>query len=116
MLEQNVTTAKIFYQAYDEKNISVIEQYLHPDIHYLAPLGESSGKESFLVAVKRFLGIIKKLKIRTAFGSGDQVILIYDLHFGEPETICRTAVLMNFKDGLISRLELFYDARPFVNK
>ena len=115
MTEQNVTIAREYYKAYDEKNIPVIEKYLHPDILFIGPLGESSGKEAFLTAAKRFLGIIKKLEIRTAFGSGDQVILIYDLYFGEPETICRTAVFMNFKDGLISQLELFYDPRPWIN-
>ncbi len=27
--------------------------------------------------------------------------------------VCRTAELMTFKDGLISGIELFFDARPF---
>jgi hypothetical protein len=40
-------------------------------------------------------------------------MLTYDAEFGEPIGICRTAVLMTFKDQLIERLELFFDARPF---
>ncbi|KJV80299.1 MAG: hypothetical protein ACEY3D_09020 [Rickettsia sp.] len=34
----------------------------------------------------------------------------------EPIGIFRGASLLSFNDGLISRIELFYDARPFVSK
>jgi hypothetical protein len=47
------------------------------------------------------------------FGSESQAMLTYDADFGEPIGICRTAVLMAFRDDLIERIELFYDARPF---
>ena len=43
----------------------------------------------------------------------EPVMLTYDAEFGEPIGTCRTAVLMTFKDQLIERLELFFDARPF---
>jgi hypothetical protein len=39
--------------------------------------------------------------------------LTYDVDFGEPIGICRTAELMTFEGSLIMRIELFYDARPF---
>jgi hypothetical protein len=41
-------------------------------------------------------------------------MLAYEADFGEPVGICRTAVLMTFKDDLIVLIELFYDARPFA--
>jgi hypothetical protein len=40
-------------------------------------------------------------------------MVAYDVDFGEPIGICRSAVMMTFNDGLITRIELFYDARPF---
>jgi len=88
---------------------------LHPDIHFVAPMGESTGKEAVLEAVKRFLTVIKKIEIREKFGYDDKVMLVYDLIYGESSTLCRTAVLMNFENNLILKLELFYDARPFGN-
>ena len=33
-----------------------------------------------------------------------------------PIGMIQTAALMTFKDGLIARIELFYDARPFEKK
>ena len=37
----------------------------------------------------------------------------YDFMFPEPIGKLRAAVLMEFKDQLISKIELFYDGRPF---
>ena len=50
------------------------------------------------------------------FGSEDQAMLTYDMDFAEPIGVCRAAALMTFKDGLIARSELFFDARPFGKK
>lgn len=36
-----------------------------------------------------------------------------DVDLDKPSGICRTAVLMTFKNGLIASIELFYVARPF---
>jgi len=115
MTENNIKSAEAYYKAYNEKDLSSITRYLHDDIKFVAPMGESTGKEAVLEAVKRFLTVIKKIEIREKFGYDDKVILVYDLYYGEPSTICRTAVLMNFIDTHIIRLELFYDARPFGN-
>jgi hypothetical protein len=40
-------------------------------------------------------------------------MLAYDVDLGEPTGMCRTAVLMTFDNGLITCIELFFDARPF---
>jgi len=67
------------------------------------------GKEIVLNAVKGFMTIVKRLTVRTECCSGDQLMLVYDLESPEPIGSSRAAALMNFKDGLIERLELFFD-------
>jgi hypothetical protein len=62
---------------------------------------------------KRFATLVKGIVVRAKFGSDDQKMLADDVDFDEPIGICRTAVLMTFKNGLIASIELFYDARPF---
>jgi hypothetical protein len=42
-----------------------------------------------------------------------EAMLAYDGDFGDPIGICRTAALLTFKDNLIIRIELFFNARPF---
>jgi hypothetical protein len=43
-------------------------------------------------------------------------MLTYDMDFIAPVGVCRAAALMTFKDGLIIRNEIFFDARPFDKK
>ncbi len=78
-------------------------------------MGELSGKAAVLEAAKRLLGVMNRITIRARFGRGDQVMLVYDLSYGQQSALCPTAVLMSFEAGLIARIELFYDARPFGN-
>jgi hypothetical protein len=116
MSEKNLIIAKAYYLALNNKNLSEVEQYLHPHIQFISPFANIEGKEAMINAVKGFMTIVKKLTIRTECGSGDQVMLVYDLESPEPIGSSRAAVLMNFKDGLIARFELFFDARPFERK
>jgi hypothetical protein len=115
MVEHNIAFAKSYYKAFLDKDIDAIARHLHPDVHFVAPMGETTGIDALLVAAKRLVAILKGITFRESFGAGDQIMLVYDLNYGEPIGICRAAVLMNFKDGLIARIELFYDARPFGN-
>jgi ketosteroid isomerase-like protein len=115
MVEDNIAFAKSYYNAFNNKDIEAIARHLHPDVHFVAPMGESTGIDDLLGAATRLIGVLKSITIRASFGAGDQVMLAYDLNYGEPIGICRVAVLMNFKEGLIARIELFYDARPFGN-
>jgi hypothetical protein len=115
MTTNNIDSALAYYKAFNNRDLPGIAQHLHPNVLFVTAMGESSGKEAVLEAAKRLLTIIKCIKIRAKFGSGDQVMLAYDLHYGEPEAVCCAAVLMNFKDDLIAHIELFYDARPFGN-
>jgi ketosteroid isomerase-like protein len=115
MSEINIASADAYYKAFNEKDPAGIAKQLHPDVQFVAPMGNLSGREAVVEAAKRLLGVMKSIKIREKFSSGDQVMLVYDLYYGEAGAICPSAVLMNFRDGLIIRTELFYDARPFGN-
>lgn len=113
MTDQKITFAEAYYKAHNDKDLKAIARHLCPDVQLVAPMWEASGREAVLEAAKRFLTIIDSVEIRARFESGDQVMLAYDLNYGKPAAICRTAVLMTFTEGLIARLELFYDTRPF---
>ena len=111
--QRNVASAEAYYQAMNDKDLAGVATHLHPDVRFMAPLAELTGKEAVLEAAKRFVNLTKSLRVRAKFGSDDKAMLTYDVDFGEPIGICRTAALMTFQDSLIVRIELFYDARPF---
>lgn len=115
MSEKNINSAVAYYQAINDKDLAVIEKLLHPNIRFLGPLADITGKNEYLESLKRFFfPSFKKITIRAQFGTGDQAMLVFDLDCPPPIGIVRTAVLMTFKDQLIVRLEAFFDPRPIV--
>ncbi len=116
MSEKNLASAVAYYQAMNKKDLSVMEKYLHPEVRLIGPLADVTGKEAVLNSVKHLLAAFDKLTIRAQFGSGDRVMLAYDIDFPAPIGLSRAAVLLTFQEGLIIRYELFFDASPFVKK
>jgi hypothetical protein len=116
MGENSLAVAEAYYMAVGSKNVASVEKYFHPDVQFIGPLAKMTGKETVVEATKRFSTLFKTLKIRAKFSSGDQAVVIYDLECPAPVGIFSTASLMTFKEGLISKIELFYDARSFEKK
>jgi len=116
MVEKNVITAQAYYQAMNNKDLSALEKYLHPDVAVISPLDNIAGKEAVLEALKLFLPHFKSLTIRAKCGSGNHVMLAFDVEYPEPIGILKTAAFITFKDGLIARNEIFFDARILEKK
>ncbi len=114
MSKTNMEIVETVYTLMVKKDIESLEKYIHPDIHFIAPLGEAKGKEAYLEKTKFFMDSLKTVSVRSIFGSGDQVMFAYTVDFPEPFGVVRSAGLMTFEGGLIKKAELFYDARPFV--
>lgn len=108
-----LSIAEAYYTAMSEKNLAGLEKYLHPDVQFTTPLGEMKGREAYLLAAKGFIAFFKTLTIRAKFGSEDQAMLAYDVEFPAPIGKFPSAVLLSFNEGLITKIELFYDGRPF---
>jgi hypothetical protein len=116
MNDGNLAVAINYYHAMLEKDFDALASYLHPDVLFIGPLAGLSGKEAVVAAAKNLSQILEDIKIRSKFASNNQIMLAYDFMFPEPIGELRAAVLMNFTDQLISKIELFYDGRPFEEK
>lgn len=115
MNTNNLTVAKALYTAIGKKNLASVEQYIHPDIKFISPFSQIRGKTSYLDTVNGFTNMFNSLTIRAAFASDNQAMIVYDVDFPAPIGITPTAVLITFKDELIIKIELFFDARAFQN-
>lgn len=113
MSKTSVEIAESYYLAMQKKDVVAAAHYLHPDVQLIGPLGDMQGKETVLAGAKRFTSVYRSLTIRAKFGLGDQAMIVYDLDCPAPIGALRAAVLMKIHAGLIERMELFYDARPF---
>ena len=113
ILESNLAIVENYYKLFAKKNIEAMAKYLHPDVQFTAPLAKIVGKDLFLKAARKLASLFNTLTIRAKFSTGDQVMLAYDFDFPGPIGKIPTAALLTMQDGLITKIELFYDARPF---
>ena len=114
LAQNHLASAEAYYQAMNDKDPSAIAALVHPDIQLVSPMATVAGKSAFLEATSRFMSQVKSVEIKARFSAEQQAMLTYDADFGPAIGICRSAVLMTFRDALISRIELFFDARPFA--
>lgn len=112
----NLKIAENYYRQMLAQNFDTMAECLHPDIDFIGPLAQMKGRENVAEAAANLGKILNGIEIRSRFSDGNQIMFAYDLLFPEPIGKLRAAVLMDFKDGLISRIELFYDARPFEQR
>lgn len=112
----NLSLASSYYNAMLAKDFDKMATYLDDSVHFVGPLAEMHGKDAVVTAAKNFGGILQDIQIRSRFADGDQIMFAYDMVVPAPIGKFRAAVLMEFTDGLISKIELFYDASPFQEK
>lgn len=112
----NLETADAYYTEMGKKNIEALAKYLHPNVQFKSPVAKAVGKEALLEATKSFMNLFSALTIRSKFGAGDQAMVVYDVEFPAPFGMIPTSVLLTFQEGLIAKIELFFDARPFEKK
>jgi hypothetical protein len=113
MTHSNAASAEAYYKAMNDKDLPAMARRLHPDVRLVTPMEDLTGRDTVLEAAKKLLGFIQGVEVEARFDSGNQAMLVYNMHFAGPAGLCRTAALMTFQDGLIVRNELFFDARPF---
>jgi len=113
MNSHNLKTAEIYYNAIAKRDVDAIEKFVHPDIQLVSPLVQLNGKDRYLDALRDFTKFFDELKISATCGGGDQVMLAYDMKAPAPIGRFRAAALMTFDAGLVAKIELFFDARPF---
>lgn len=112
----NLNIAESYYNAMLTKDFDQMAGYLHDNVHFIGPLAEMQGKDAVVTAAKNFGGILQDIQIRSRFSSANQIMFAYDMVVPSPIGKFRAAVLMEFTDGFISRIELFYDASLFQEK
>ena len=116
MYKDTMTIAQAYYTAMAKRNVADLENFLDENVLFSAPLATVTGKHAFVETLQKFVIFFTKLTIRSTFGSQNQAMVVYTLDFPGSIGKVETAALLNIKDGLIIKIELFYDARPFENK
>lgn len=112
----NEARAEEYYKLIAEKNVEEMKKYLHPDVEFYGPLASLKGKEVVIQATNNFMNMFKSLTIRAKFGTDEQAMIVYDVDIPGIAKEFPGASLLNFHEGLIVRIQLFYDGSRFLEK
>ncbi len=113
MENMNLARAEAYYTLVGKKDVEGIKQYLHPDVKFSSPLSTCNGKDAVVKATTGFMNTFKSLSIRAQFGAEDQAVIVYDVDIPGIAKDFPGVSLLTFNDGLIARIELFFDASSF---
>jgi hypothetical protein len=102
-----------YMDAWARKDLAGIARQIHPDVHFLGPMVDTQGRDAFLRSSEGIFRLLERIDLRGTFIAGNRAMFAYDFVCGPPIGIVRTGELVDFDGGLIRRIELFYDARPF---
>lgn len=112
--ENNLKIAESYYSSMLEKRFDDMTACLHDDIDFISPMAEMQGKEAVSLSAIGLSQTLESIEIRSKFCEGNNVMLVYDFFFSMPKIKLRSAALMDFKDDKISKIELFFDTKPFA--
>lgn len=115
-MKDTTAIAVAYYTALGRKNLEEVKRYLHPNIHFTDPQEQVIGKEAALKAATGFSAIFKSLTIQAKFGSENEAVIIYEVEIPNFAKPLRAASHLSFQDGLISKIDLIYDTRCFMEK
>jgi ketosteroid isomerase-like protein len=109
----NLYIAQQYYNSLIAKDFETMSSYLDDTIYFISPLTKLQGKEAVISAAQELAEKLDKINIRAQFEQGDEIMMAYDFIFTKLNFTLRVAVLMNFQNSLITKIELFFDTRPF---
>lgn len=108
--------ARDYYTAMGNKNTKQLSDFLHPEVHFVGPMAEMVGRNRVVDAAQNFMKLFTALEIRHVFEDGENALVVFNLICPDPIGTVRASTLMTIHHGLIVRMELFYDTRPFFAK
>ena len=116
MREKNGEIGESYYRLVGEKNIDAIGKFLDAHVELLSPLATVKGKEEVVRATANFMKSFDSLRIKAKFGNDEQAMIVYDTDIPGIANNFPGASLLSIRDGLITRIQLFYDGSRFMVK
>ncbi len=115
MSESNAgTTATSFFRAWTTGDFDTARSLLHDDVSFAGPIDRFDTADAYIGALRGLRQIVEAAKEQKVFVDGDDVCVIYDLVTNTPAGTSPTAEWYHLRDGRISSVRVFFDARPFA--
>ena len=103
-----------YFTALTRKDFTAMRNLLHDDLSFKGPLATIDNADDSIGGMKHVAANMTGAERRTVFGEGEDVCQVYDLFLATPAVTVPVAQWLKVRDNRIAKIELFCDARPFV--
>ncbi|SRR5260370_14908439 len=103
-----------FFKAWTIGDFDTARALLHDDVSFSGPIDTFDSADAYLGALRGLSQVVKSAEEQKVFVDGDDVCVIYDLVTNTPAGTAPTAEWYHVRDGKISAVRVFFDARPFA--
>jgi hypothetical protein len=100
--------ARAYHAAWTRRDFDTARRYLAADLDTDVPINTYTGGDDFAAAVASFGGLAERVDLLAEFGSGEQALLLYDMHT-QPFGRLRVAEHFTVEGGLIRRIRRVHD-------
>jgi ketosteroid isomerase-like protein len=87
---------------------------LDDDVTFVGPMGATDGIEAYMAGIQGMAKIVESAEQIKVLVDGDDVCIIYDLITSQPPATLPTAGWYHVRDGKITSVRAYFDARPLV--
>lgn len=108
------SVATRFLKAWTTGDFDTARSLLHDDVSFSGPIDSFADADSYLAALHGLSQIVQAAQEHKVFADDTDVCVIYDLVTATPAGTAPTAEWYHVRDGKISAVRVFFDARPFA--
>ena len=101
-----------FNKALEAKDFAAARKLLADDLSFEGPIDRFSRADDYMTAISRLHGMVKGVEHEGLIVEGDEVALFYVLD--TPIAKAPVAERYIVRDGKITKLRAYFDARPFA--
>jgi ketosteroid isomerase-like protein len=103
-----------FFKSWTTGDFDTARSLLHDDVRFRGPIDSFDSADGYISALRGLAQIVKGAEEHKIFVDGNDVCVIYDLVTNTPVGNAPTAEWYHMRDGKISSVRVFFDARPFA--
>jgi len=108
------SVATSFLKAWTTGDFDTARSLLHDDVSFSGPIDSFDDADSYVAALRGLSQIVQDAREQKVFADDTDVCVIYDLATTTPAGTAPTAEWYHLRDGKISAVRVFFDARPFA--
>ena len=103
-----------FFSAWTKGDLDTARTLLHDDVSFAGPIDSFDNADAYVGALRGLSQIVASAEEQKVFVDGNDVCVIYDLVTKTPAGTAATAEWYHVRDGKISSVRVYFDARPFA--